>query len=199
MSMKELSAKRFGRLKVLGFLGRWIPRNGFEKQDFYLCRCDCGRKLRVSKEELDSGVIHSCPNCVSLAPVPQAQPTWSSPMFISNEVTKELLLYFDRVPKWWWASLGTVVDEIINMMARGTYSDDYICKWFECPPEVLAIVRRNYGSRLSKVRKECKRLEKQFDYIEKIPAELIPAGRFMTIFKVALTKTTKRNGGNQYD
>ena len=200
MSLKGLATKRFGRLHVLGFVGRWIPRGGTEKQDHYLCRCDCGRKIQVTWQELDSGVVHSCPDCISLAPLPLNKlPTWSAAMVISNDVTKELLIYFGQVPKWWWASLSLVVDELINMMARGIYTDAQICRYFECPQGVLDVIRKHYHKKIHKVNREYRKIQEQFKDIKRIPSELIPAGRFMTIFRLALVNTSKRYRGGSND
>ncbi len=180
--------KRIGRLKVLGFIGKWADRATGVTSEHYLCRCHCGRKIQVKREDLDSGAVFSCPDCVSLGrAITETTHMQASPMPIDNELTKRLLIYYNQLPKWYWNSLGTIVDEICQMDGRGTYTDAQICKYFECPQEVLDLIRKHNKARIKHIRKETERIREQFSYIEKVPAELIPAGRFCTIFSIAMS------------
>lgn len=50
----DLSGKRFGRLKVLEFWGRW------HKRMYYLCRCDCGTEKIITAYSLTHRLTASC-------------------------------------------------------------------------------------------------------------------------------------------
>ena len=54
----DLTGQRFGRLTV--------TRSLSEREDryvVYLCRCDCGREVRVNSKKLRRGTVQGCPDC----------------------------------------------------------------------------------------------------------------------------------------
>lgn len=59
--IKDLSGKRFGKLKVIKCLGVKNHRSQ------WLCKCDCGREIIVSSSSLTSGKVKSCGCLTSVA------------------------------------------------------------------------------------------------------------------------------------
>lgn len=203
--------QRFGRLTTLGFVGRWADSPNGDKIDRYLCKCACGRKIQAKATDLESGAVYSCPNCVELGP--EVRKPFSDadrrrgeyadsravPSPVSNALTLELLLYRNQLPKWWWACLGTMTDQICQMIGRGTYTDAQICRYFECPQAVIDLIRKHYATQIKRIRRDYEKICKQFAYIEKIPSDMIPLGVFNHFFRVAITNTTKRYKGDSRD
>ena len=197
----EWKRNRIGRLTVMGYTGRKINRVSGEREDHYLCKCHCGRKIIATRDELDSGLVYSCPDCVALGPSIRSEEDAyrSQAAQANNHTVCKLLLYRDRVPDWWWRCINTVMDQMVQMLGRGTYSDERVAEFFECPIEVLNIVRDTYPKQIDRVNKEYRKVCKQFAYIEKIPSELIPLGHFDRICRIAMSHTTKRDRGRHYD
>lgn len=203
--------KMYGRLKVLGFVGKWSDTPNGEKEDHYLCRCSCGRKVRFKGRELESGAVFSCDRCVMYGPDMRRvypdkeqkrgdyEDSKSTPNPIGKELTMRLLCYRKLVPSWWWRCLGTVVDQICQMDGRGTYTDKQICEYFECPQAVLDNVRKFHSARIKRIRRDWQKITEQFDYIEKIPSDLLPEGVFNHFYHVAITSTSKRYKGDNRD
>lgn len=54
---KDLTGEKFGRLTVMEYAGR---RNPNTKENFWLCRCDCGSETYVGQTELQNGDTKSC-------------------------------------------------------------------------------------------------------------------------------------------
>lgn len=55
MRAKDITGQRFGRLTAIrwdGYTNAW--------QSMWLCRCDCGREVRVHKNNLMAGRVRSC-------------------------------------------------------------------------------------------------------------------------------------------
>ena len=204
-------AQKYGRLTTLGFVGRWSDTPDGEKIDRYLCRCTCGRKVQVRSTDLEDGSVYSCAACAPLGmevrkPHSDAdrrrgeyEDSKSMPSPVSNELTLKLLMYRKQLPKWWWACLGTMIDQMCQMCGRGTYTDAQICAYFECPQEVLDLIRARYDKQIKRIRSDYDRICKQFAYIEKIPSDMIPLGVFNHFFHVAITNTTKRYKGDMKD
>jgi hypothetical protein len=57
-NFKDITGRRFGRLKVISF--SHIERRGGEQSSLYICRCDCGRAVRVRAASLNFGSTKSC-------------------------------------------------------------------------------------------------------------------------------------------
>jgi hypothetical protein len=201
----------YGRLKTLGFVGRWADEPNGEKYDRYLCKCACGRKVQVKLLDLKSGEVYSCPSCKQLGPEVRKphsekeqkrgeyEDAKSQPTPVNNELILRLLIYRKQVPDWWWRCLGTVIDQMCQMDGRKRYSDEEICRYFECPQQVLNLIRKYYDVRIKRITRDYQRIEKQFDYIEKIPSEMLPEGVFNHFYHVAIINTTKRYKGDNRD
>jgi hypothetical protein len=52
---RDLTSKRFGRLRVIERARKTAPR-----RTFWSCQCDCGRKTTVETSNLQSGDVRSC-------------------------------------------------------------------------------------------------------------------------------------------
>lgn len=59
MRVVNMTGKRFGNLKVI----KPSRRTNEKKQMFWVCRCDCGRLLRVRSDNLRSGNTSQCSYC----------------------------------------------------------------------------------------------------------------------------------------
>lgn len=59
MKFDDLTGQRFERLSVLKRDGSQIYPSG-QKQTLYLCRCDCGKEIKVTRRNLMSGNTKSC-------------------------------------------------------------------------------------------------------------------------------------------
>lgn len=56
--MRNLEGQRFGRLIALRHSGRWQRRG--KKEWFWLCRCACGKQVRLQTSRLTTGSTNSC-------------------------------------------------------------------------------------------------------------------------------------------
>ncbi len=61
--IKRMIGRRFGRLKVIS-LSHYAEyrkgKNGTQKSQIWLCRCDCGNETKVGRSDLTQGRIKSC-------------------------------------------------------------------------------------------------------------------------------------------
>lgn len=55
-NIKNLTGMRFGRLTVLGKSGKRAK----DRNPLWLCRCDCGNEVEVTKRKLVTGNVSSC-------------------------------------------------------------------------------------------------------------------------------------------
>lgn len=196
----EWYRKKVGRLTIMGFTGRKLNKWSGEKENHYLCKCHCGRKIIATEDELESGMVYSCPDCVALGPKIRSEedPYRSQAAQANNHTVCRLLLYRKEVPEWWWRCINTVMDQMVQMLGRGTYSDERVAEFFECPLEVVNIVRDTYPRQIKAVNQEYRRMRDKFSYIQSIPSELIPLGHFDRICRIAMAHTTKRDRGKHY-
>lgn len=52
---KDITGRKYGRLLVLSFTGK-----GKGEQELWLCRCDCGNLIELTKKQLYSNTVKSC-------------------------------------------------------------------------------------------------------------------------------------------
>ena len=56
----DLVGQRFGRLTVLERAEDYIKPSGYETTPMWICRCDCGKEVKVQGSNLRSGNTRSC-------------------------------------------------------------------------------------------------------------------------------------------
>lgn len=64
MKLDDLTGQRFDRLTVVRREGSQVYPSG-QKQTLYLCQCDCGKEVKVTRRNLISGNTRSC-GCLAL-------------------------------------------------------------------------------------------------------------------------------------
>ena len=65
MRFVDMTGKRFGNLKVI----KPSRRTNKKRQMFWVCRCDCGRLLRVRGDNLQSGNTDKCSYCAGCSKI----------------------------------------------------------------------------------------------------------------------------------
>ena len=55
----DLTHQRFGELTVQ----QWLPGRYLGNSMTWLCRCDCGETVPISRDALRGGHARRCPNC----------------------------------------------------------------------------------------------------------------------------------------
>lgn len=186
------TGKRFGRLKVMGQL------HTIDKETWYLCKCDCGQKLRCTFGELNMGLRTGCDKC---GPEPESEiepntareaDTWSFCATVKRGLVNQLQTMKSELPRWWWTSLNVIVDEMTQMLGRNTYTDLEIADFFECPVKAVDAVRRFYTARIRQINREYKAVQKQFAHIPKVPSEMFCDRDVATLLSLALSHRSSR-------
>lgn len=184
------TGKRFGRLRVLGKL------RSPDDETWYLCKCDCGQKMRCTYGELSLGMRTGCDKCgpedikaAALATAKTARESegWSFCSMVKPTLVVRLKVLNEYVPDWWWPCLNVIVDEMCQMLGRGEYTDAQVAKFFECPVVIVDAVRGNYKKRIKQIHKEYLAVKEQFKHIQRIPSELISDHDVVTLLTEALS------------
>ena len=61
--LNDLTGMQFGKLTVLSYKGSQRSASGKSQKAMWLCECECGRQVIVSRPNLISGYVDACPYC----------------------------------------------------------------------------------------------------------------------------------------
>ena len=62
INVKDIIGKRLGKLEVIAYAGHHytMTKGGERMRHYYVCKCDCGRRVMIQRGPLKNDLFHSC-------------------------------------------------------------------------------------------------------------------------------------------